>query len=139
VQVAGGGRRAAPDSRMIRALTIVDTFWLFSPVIDPRFSYRAQDVVAKPERICAQTGYPKTIRVDLGSEFVSRDLDLWANAKGVALDFPRSQCPTAVCLQNRETLEARPIHHNEVRPHGAIGNKPPISLQKSGGAPGQLP
>ena len=62
----------------IRVLTVVDTFSRFSPAIDPRFSYRAEDVVATLERVCAATGYPKTIRVDLGSEFVSRDLDLWA-------------------------------------------------------------
>ena len=66
----------------IRVLTVVDTFSRFSPVIDPRFSYRAEDVVATLERVCVATGYPKTIRVDQGSEFVSRDLDLWAYAKG---------------------------------------------------------
>jgi putative transposase len=27
---------------------------------------------------CRRVGYPRTIRVDRGSEFVSRDLDLWA-------------------------------------------------------------
>ncbi len=39
-------------------------------------------------------GYPKTIRVDQGSEFVSRDLDLWAYARGVSLDFSRPGKPT---------------------------------------------
>ena len=73
----------------IRVLTVVDTFSRFSPVIDPRFSYRAEDVVATLERTCPATGYPKTIRVDQGSEFVRRDLDLWAYAKGVTLDFSR--------------------------------------------------
>jgi putative transposase len=62
----------------IRVLTVVDTFSRFSPAIDPRFSYRAEDVVATLERVCDAMGYPKTIRVDQGSEFVSRDLDLWA-------------------------------------------------------------
>jgi transposase InsO family protein len=55
----------------IRVLTVVDTFSRFSPVIDPRFSYRAEDVVATLEGACAATGYPKTIRVDQGSEFVA--------------------------------------------------------------------
>jgi transposase InsO family protein len=31
--------------KKIRVLTVVDTFSRFSPVIDPRFSYRAEDVV----------------------------------------------------------------------------------------------
>jgi putative transposase len=78
----------------IRGLTVVDTFSRFSPAIDPRFSYRAEDVVGTLERVCAATGYPKTIRVDQGSEFVSRDLDLWAYAKGVTLDFSRPGKPT---------------------------------------------
>jgi putative transposase len=50
----------------IRVLTVVDTFSRFSPVIDPRFSYRGEDVVAALERVCVATGYPKTIRVDQG-------------------------------------------------------------------------
>ena len=32
-------------------------------------------------------GYPRNIRVNQGSEFVSRDFDLWAYQNGVALDF----------------------------------------------------
>ena len=43
----------------IRVLTVVDTFSRFSPVIDPRFSYRAEDVVTALEGACASTGYPK--------------------------------------------------------------------------------
>jgi putative transposase len=39
-------------------------------------------------------GYPKTIRVDQGSEFVSRDLDIWAYQKNVVLDFSRPGKPT---------------------------------------------
>ena len=80
--------------RKIRVLTVVDTFSRYAPVLDPRFSYRAEDVVATLEQACATLGYPKTIRVDQGSEFVSRDLDLWAYTKGVTLDFSRPGKPT---------------------------------------------
>ena len=95
-------------------------------------------------------GYPKTIRVDQGSEFVSRDLDLWAYTRGVTLDFSRPGKPTdnafieafngrlrAECLNAhwfltladaRKKLEDWRKDYNEVRPHGAIGNKPPVSL-----------
>jgi len=62
--------------RKIRVLTVVDTFSRYVPVIDPRFSYRGEDVVQTLDRVCAEAGYPSTIRVDQGSEFVSRDLDL---------------------------------------------------------------
>ena len=56
--------------RKIRVLTVVDTFSRYSPAIDPRFSYRGEDVVQTLEKICVKSGYPRTIRVDQGSEFV---------------------------------------------------------------------
>ena len=44
--------------------------------------------------IGGQAGFPKAIRVDQGTEFVSRDLDLWAYHRGVTLDFSRPGKPT---------------------------------------------
>ena len=136
------------------------------PVLDGKFSYRGEDVVATLDRVCRQKGYPKTIRVDQCSEFVSRDMDLWAYQRGVTLDFSRPGKPTdnafveafngrfrAECLSTRrhcrsdqwrnnddfltladavEKLEAWRKYYNEKRPHGAIGNKVPIMLTKSG-------
>lgn len=80
--------------RKLRILTIVDTHTRFAPATDPRFSYRGEDVVQTLERVCRQVGYPKLIRVDNGSEFISRDLDLWAYANDVTLDFSRPGKPT---------------------------------------------
>jgi putative transposase len=81
--------------RKLRVLTIVDIFSRFSPAVDPRFSYRGEDVVLTLERMCKTVGYPKSIRVDQGSEFISRDLDIWAYQRGVVLDFSRPGCPSA--------------------------------------------
>ena len=100
--------------------------------------------------------YPRAIRVDQGSEFVSRDLDLWAYQNHVTLDFSRPGKPTdnafieafngrlrAECLNThwflsladaREKLECWRRDYNEVRPHGAIGNKPPAALLSCVGA-----
>ncbi|WP_441351275.1 MULTISPECIES: IS3 family transposase [unclassified Tardiphaga] len=143
--------------RKIRVLTIVDTFSRFSPAVDPRFSYRGEDVVVTLERICKTVGYPKTIRVDQGSEFISRDLDIWAYQKGVVLDFSRPGKPTdnsfiesfngkfrSECLNThwllslddaRQKMEDWRRDYNEVRPHSAIGNKAPISLLNGSSAP----
>jgi putative transposase len=143
--------------RKIRVLTIVDIFSRFSPAVDPRFSYRGEDVVLTLERICKAIGYPKTIRVDQGSEFVSRDLDIWAYQKGVVLDFSRPGKPTdnsfiesfngklrSECLNThwflslddaRQKMEDWRRDYNEVRPHSAIGNKAPISLLNGSSAP----
>lgn len=142
--------------RKIRILTVVDTFSRYAPVLDPRFAYRGEDVVRTLERICRQTGYPKTIRVDQGSEFISRDLDLCAYAKGVTLDFSRPGKPTdnayieafngrfrAECLNAhwflaladaREKVEAWRRYYNEERPHGAIGYRAPQMLMNHDGA-----
>lgn len=73
--------------RKLRILTIIDTYSRFSPATDPRFSYRREDVVQTLERVCREVGYPQTIRVDNGSKFISRDLDLWAYAHDVIMDF----------------------------------------------------
>ncbi|MFK4492320.1 transposase InsO family protein [Bradyrhizobium sp. USDA 336] len=56
----------------LRVLTIVDIFSRFSPVLQPQFSFRSSDVVAILESACKEVGFPATIRVDQGSEFVSR-------------------------------------------------------------------
>lgn len=80
--------------RKLRVLTVVDTYSRYCPALDARFSYRGEDVVATLDRICRQTGYPMTIRVNQGSECISRDLDLWAYQNDVTLDFSRPGKPT---------------------------------------------
>ena len=98
------------------------------------------------ERVCTRTGYPRTIRVDQGSVFVPRDLDLWAYTNGVTLDFSRPGKPTdnafieafngrfrAECLNAhwflsledaREKMEDWCKYYNEERPHGQSGTRP---------------
>ena len=61
----------------LRVLTIIDTFSRFSPAIEPRFNFRGADVVEVLEKVGREVGFPAAIRADQGSEFVSRDLDLW--------------------------------------------------------------
>ena len=142
--------------RNIRILTVVDTFSRYVPVLDAKFSYKGEDVVSTLDQVCRQTGYPKTIRVDNGSEFVSRDMDLWAYQRGVILDFSRPGKPTdnayieafnsqlrSECLNahwfmsladTAEKLEAWRRDYNEERPHSAIGNNVPAALMKLPGA-----
>lgn len=64
------------DGTKIRALTIVDVLSRVSPAIGVRQSYRGHHVGETLERGAAEFGYPKTIRVDNGPEFVSKELDL---------------------------------------------------------------
>ncbi len=140
----------------LRILTILDTHSRFCPAADPRFAYRGEDVVRALERLCAQVGYPKTIRVDNGSKFVSRDFDLWAYANHITLNFSRPVKPTdngfieafnselrseylnahrfMSLADAQEKLETWGRHYNEDRPHSAIGYNVPIALHYPGGA-----
>ena len=59
----------------IRVLTVVDTFSRFSPALDPRFSYRGEDVVQTLERVCATIGYPEDDPGRPGHRVRLRDLD----------------------------------------------------------------
>ena len=47
------------DGRKIRILAVVDTFSRLSPALDPRFAYKAADVVETLERIGKQVGIPR--------------------------------------------------------------------------------
>lgn len=145
------------DGKKIRVLTVIDTLSRASPAIDARLSYRGKDVVEALERGAQEFGYPKTIRVDNGPEFVSKELDLWAYMKGVTLDFSRPGKPTdnafiesfngkfrAECLnanwfmsldEARAKCEAWRRDYNEVRPHSAIGNKTPMELHRMTASP----
>ena len=140
----------------IRVLTVVDTFSRYVPVIDPRFSYRGEDVVQALDKVCIRIGYPTMIRVDRSTEFASRDLDLWTHTRGVVLDFSRPGKPTDnafietfngrfrgeclnqhrfMSLEARQKMEAWSRYCNEERPHGAIGQKAPITLLARDGIP----
>ncbi len=87
--------------------------------------------------------------------------DLWAEVHGVTLDLGRRGKPKdnafvepfngrfrAECLNAHwfltladaaEKLEAWRRDYNEVRPHGAIGNKVPMALMKPGDATSPSP
>jgi putative transposase len=82
------------DGRRIRILTVIDTFTRLSPAIEVRQQFHGADVVSVLERVSREIGYPKTIRLDNGPEFISKELNLWAFMRGVTLDFSRPGKPT---------------------------------------------
>jgi putative transposase len=110
---------------------------------------RGTDVVEVHERIGRQFGYSKAIRVDQGTELVSRDLDLWAYHRDVTLDFLWACKPTdnafiesfngkfrAECL-NAHRFTSLTMHAENARlgvettmrnDRTAMGNKTPIAL-----------
>ncbi len=130
------------DGRKLRALTVVDNYTRESLAIDVGQSLKGDDVVATLNRIAATRGLPATIKVDNGSEFISKVMDRWAYERGVELDFSRPGKPTdnakiesfngrlrQECLNlhwflslddAKEKIEAWRQYYNETRPHSAL-------------------
>ena len=112
------------------------------------FRYRGYDVVTALNLAVAQYGVPECLRVDNGPEFISKEVDLWAYAHGVVLDFSRPGKPTdnafiesfnsrfrQECLNEhwflsledaQEKIEAWRSHYNEQRPHSSLGYQSPL-------------
>ncbi len=138
------------DGRRLRALTIVDNFTRESLAIAVEQGIKGEQVAAVLERIVAERGVPKSIRVDNGPEFVSKVLDRWAYEHGVTLDFSRPGKPTdnayvesfngrlrEECLNAnwflsledaQGKIEAWRREYNESRPHTALGHVPPAEF-----------
>jgi len=115
-------------------------------------------VVEVLERVVESSGFPVAIRVDQGTEFVSRDLICGLISAASRLDFSRPGKPTdnafiesfngkfrAECLNAhwfmslddaQRKCEAWRRTTNEERLTSAIGNKPPIALMNRSAAHG---
>ena len=141
------------DGRRIRLLTIVDNFTRESPAIEVGDHLGGHRVVEVLMRLAKERGLPRTIRVDNGPEFISKQLDQWAYLNSVQLDFSRPGKPTdnglieafngrlrQECLNEswflsledaREKIEAWRLDYNRERPHGALGNKAPLEYAQS--------
>ena len=135
------------DRRRIRLLTIVDNHTRESLAIHVGQRIWGSEVVEVLERVMKEHGRTRTIRVDNGPEFISKDVDLWAYWNHVTLDFSRPGKPTANayiesfngrfrqgCLNEhwflslddaRDKVEAWRQDYNEQRPHSALGNATP--------------
>jgi len=138
------------DGRRLWVLTVVDTWSRLCPVLRVCRSATAMEVIDALEQARRHYGLPTTIRVDQGSQFTSKEFDLWAYANGITLDFSRPGKPTdnayvesfnatvrLECLGRhwfldlddaREKIEEWRTEYNEVRPHSAIGDRTPMSL-----------
>ena len=141
------------DGRRLRVLTVVDHFSRVSPAMEVRRRYTGYDVVRTLERATLEYGTPRTIRVDNGPEFVSREVDLWAYANSVTLDFSRPGKPTdnafIEALNARVRLECLNQHwflsledarvkidrwremYNHERPHSQLGYKTPVEFAEA--------
>lgn len=130
------------DGQRLRALTVVDNYTRESLAIEVGQSLKGKDVVRVLDAVVAQHGTPQTIKVDNGTEFISKAMDRWAYEHGVELDFSRPGTPTdnakvesfngrfrQECLNEHWFLSLEDAqskiadwrrHYNKSRPHSAL-------------------
>lgn len=130
------------DGRRLRALTVVDNYTRECLAIEVGQSLKGEDVVAVLERTKVERELPQAIKVDNGSEFISKAMDRWAYENGVELDFSRPGKPIdnakvesfngrlrEECLNAhwflslddaRRKIDAWRRYYNEVRPHNLL-------------------
>lgn len=81
------------DGRSLRVLCVVDNYSRECLALHAARKIRGLDVAACLERIAGRRGYPKSIRVDNGTEFYSKAMDQWAYLRRVHLEFIRPGKP----------------------------------------------
>ncbi len=135
------------NGKRFRILTVVDNFSRECLGIMVGQSLRGDQVVALLDHLKQVRGVPRSIRMDNGSEFVSKVLDKWAYENRVALDFSRPGKPTDnafaesfigslrdECLNVNwfllledacDKIEQWRLDYNNFRPHSSLDNLTP--------------
>jgi len=140
-------RDSLASGRKFRTLNLMDGYTREALWIEVDTSLPGQRVVEVLERVAQERGLPEAIQVDNGPEFISRVVDQWAYANGVALHFidPGKPVQNAFiesfngkfrdeCLNQswytsvedaRQIIEAWRKDYNTVRPHSSLGYRTP--------------
>jgi transposase InsO family protein len=135
------------DGRSLRMLTLVDEYTRECLAIDVARRMTAEDVLERLTDLFIRRGVPDCIRSDNGAEFTSKAVREWLAKVGVKTLFiePGSPWENGYVesfngklrdeLLNREIfftlLEAKVlierwrVHYNQIRPHSALGYRPP--------------
>jgi putative transposase len=135
------------SGKRFRALTVVDVFTRECLAIEADFGLNGRKVSRALDAVAATRAYPKTITVDNGTEFYSKEMDSWAWLHGVKLDFIRpgkpvenafiesfngrlrDECLNAEIFRDMDAAKTRLLEwkrdYNEERPHSSLGGIPP--------------
>jgi putative transposase len=148
-------RDSLASGRKFRTLNLMDGYTREALWMEVDTSLPGPRVVLALERVARERGFPETIQVDNGPEFISRVVDQWAYANGVALHFidPGKPVQNAFiesfngkfrdeCLSQswytslddaRQIIEAWRIDYNTVRPHSGLGYRTPEEFAREEG------
>jgi transposase InsO family protein len=135
------------DGRPFRMLTLVDEYTRECLAIDVARRLRSDDVLERLSWLFATRGVPEHLRSDNGPEFTAKVVRSWLNRVGVKTLFIEPGSPWEngyvesfngklsdellngeifYTLQEAKILIERwRVHYNTVRPHSALGYRPP--------------
>ena len=152
---------ALTSGRKFRTLNLMDGYTREALAIEVDTSLPGARVVRVLQRLQELGRAPERIQVDNGSEFVSRVVDQWAYAQGVALHFIRPGKPTdngyiesfngkfrdeclnqfwfVNLLEAQERIEAWRQDYNQERPHSSLGYQTPLEFAAQAAARGASP
>ena len=136
------------DDRAFKMLTVIDEYNRESLAIETERRLTSKDVLRVLGELFLAYGIPEHIRSDNGPEFTARAVKKWLDELGIGTHFiePGSPWENGYIesfngklrneLLNREIFytlyEAKVLieewrqHYNHVRPHSALGFKPPV-------------
>ncbi len=135
------------DGRPIRMLTIVDEFTRECLAIDVAKKLTSEDVLERLSDLFVCKGVPDQIRSDNGPEFTAKSVREWLGRVGVKTLFIEPGSPWAngyiesfngklrdellereafdTLLEAKVLIERWRQHYNTIRPHSALGYRPP--------------
>lgn len=144
---------ALASGRRFRVLSVLDDGIRKALALEVDSSLPGRRVAQVLERLIAKHGKPQLIVVDNGPEFAGRLLDQWAYEHGIKLHFIEPGKPVQnayvesfagklrdECLNGhwfttvadaQQTIEAWRREYNEIRPHSALGGRPPEEFARS--------
>jgi putative transposase len=140
------------NGRKFRTLNVIDDCNREALAIEVDTSLSAKRVIRTLEQVITWRGKPQIIRVDNGPEYTSKDFELWAKSKAIAIQYIQPGRPMQNGFIERfngsyrkeildayvffELNEVRTItdewieKYNTNRPHEALGNLTPIEWKK---------
>ena len=133
-----------------RILTVIDQFTKEGLCTHADRSQTGKKVVEQLDLLVAERGAPESITIDNGGEFTGRDMETWAYANGVKLDFIRPGKPVQngfiesfngrlrdECLNlevfvdladARKKIERWRHDYNTNRPHSSLDDRTPAEF-----------
>lgn len=141
------------NGRPIRMLNVIDEFSRECLSIEVDRKLNSTNVIEVLSRLFVERGIPQYIRSDNGPEFIAKKVRFWLKRQGVGTLFIEPGSPWEngyiesfngklrnelldrevfdTLYESQVLIERWRVHYNTIRPHSALGYRPPHRKQSS--------